>query len=89
MAAALTRKAGQEAKMQRAVLDVRARRNEARAQLAVLAPRVAELAAATRTVKARVEAAISVLVGGRRINVLGEINSVLAQAAQQQTTTAA
>ncbi len=54
------------------------RKRESRAQLAAFAPKVAELVARTRAVKAETEKALAALFAGRRVNILGDINTVLA-----------
>ncbi|GBF99758.1 hypothetical protein Rsub_12533 [Raphidocelis subcapitata] len=77
----LGRKAGQEAKMLAAAKEADARRHESRAALAALAPRSAALAERTRIAQRGVEAALSAQLG-RRVHVLGEINSALAAAAK-------
>jgi hypothetical protein len=77
----LGRKAGQEAKMLAAAKEADARRHESRAALAALAPRSSALAERTRTAQRGVESALSAQLG-RRVHILGEINSVLAAAAK-------
>ena len=55
------------------------RQRESKAALAAVAPRIAELVARTRSIKATVETVLSGLFAGRAVNVLGEINNVLRQ----------
>ncbi|KAG2493959.1 hypothetical protein HYH03_007889 [Edaphochlamys debaryana] len=77
--ASLQRQAGAEAKLLRAAEDVTARRHEARGALVGTAPRVAALVERSRRLKALAERGIGAALGGKRsINVLGEINNVLA-----------
>ncbi|GLC43473.1 hypothetical protein PLESTM_001477200 [Pleodorina starrii] len=77
--ASLKRQAGTEAKLLRQAGDVVARKHEARASLVGLAPRLAALVERTRRFKALSERSISAALGGKRtINVLGEINNMLA-----------
>ncbi|GIM06415.1 hypothetical protein Vretimale_10743 [Volvox reticuliferus] len=79
--ASLKRQAGTEAKLQRAAADVVARKQEARSQLVGLAPRLGALVERTRRLKVLSERSISAALGGKRtINILGEINNVLAAA---------
>ncbi|EFJ50509.1 hypothetical protein VOLCADRAFT_80276 [Volvox carteri f. nagariensis] len=79
--ASLKRQAGTEAKLLRAAADVVARKQDARSQLVELAPRLATLVERTRRLKALSERSISAALGGKRtVNVLGEINNVLAAA---------
>jgi hypothetical protein len=61
-----------------AAADALARKHEARAALLEAAPKMAALAARTRRAKAAVEAELGRQFGGRRVNVLGEINQTLA-----------
>ncbi len=77
LAASLERKAGQEARLLAAAREAAQRRREAQSQLASAAPKLAELVARTRAVKAATEKALAVMLG-RRVNVLGDINSQLA-----------
>ncbi|KAG1671710.1 hypothetical protein FOA52_007502 [Chlamydomonas sp. UWO 241] len=77
-AGALERKAGQEARMLAAAVEADKRKREAQAQLASIAPKVTVLVARTRSTKARSEAAMARLFAGRAVNVLGDINTVLA-----------
>lgn len=63
--------------MQAAAHETAARRQEAVAALASLAPKLAEHVAATRQLKGAVESGLSALLNGRRVNVLGEVNNVL------------
>ncbi|GIL55532.1 hypothetical protein Vafri_11095 [Volvox africanus] len=77
----LKRQAGAEAKLQRAAADVVARKQEARSQLVELAPRLGALVEHTWRLKSLSERSISAALGGKRtINILGEINNVLAAA---------
>ncbi len=56
-----------------------ARKQEARSQLVGLAPRLAALVERTRRLKALAERSNKAALGGKRtINILGEINNVLA-----------
>lgn len=80
----LKRQAGAEAKLHRAAADVMVRKQEAQSQLVGLAPRLAALVQRTRQLKALSERSISTMLGGKRsINVLGEINNVLAAGTTQ------
>ncbi|KXZ55081.1 hypothetical protein GPECTOR_3g237 [Gonium pectorale] len=77
--ASLQRQAGAEAKLLRAAEDTSTRRREAAASLAASGPRTAALVARTRRLKALAERGVSATLGGKRtVNVLGEINNVLA-----------
>lgn len=76
-ASSLERKAGQEARLLAAAVDAEARGKEAQRRLAALAPRVSELVLRTRHIKSETEKALSRLFAGRRVNVLGDINTVL------------
>eukprot|EP00879_Flechtneria_rotunda_P026236 GHRR01027962.1.p1 GENE.GHRR01027962.1~~GHRR01027962.1.p1 ORF type:complete len:147 (+),score=27.52 GHRR01027962.1:581-1021(+) len=73
----LQRKAGQEAKMLAAAAETQARKQESRAALAGIQPKLAEVVDCTRKIKKAVEAALSKQFNGRHINVLGEINNAL------------
>lgn len=70
-----------------AAAETQAKQQDARATLAALQPKVSEIVARMRTIKAAVEAAVSKQFNGRRVNVLGEINSALSAAAAPTTTT--
>lgn len=66
-----------------AAAEAVARQHEARAGLAAQAPRTAALVARCRRLKGVVERGIAASLGGKRsVNVLGEINNVLASAGQ-------
>ena len=80
MAGGLERKAGQEARLLAAAAEAETRKREARASLSALAPRLSEMVARTRRTKAETERSLAAVFGGRRVNILGEINSVLATA---------
>jgi len=76
----LQRKAGQVAKMLSAARESEVRRQEAVAALTGVTPKIREHAARLQRLKAGAEAAISSMFSGRRVNILGEINNVLASA---------
>ncbi|GAX76259.1 hypothetical protein CEUSTIGMA_g3703.t1 [Chlamydomonas eustigma] len=73
----LERKSGQESKLLTAAKEAEDRRREAQASLSALSPRLIELVARTRAIKEKTEAALAAAFGGRRVNILGDINSVL------------
>ncbi|WIA38653.1 hypothetical protein OEZ86_001962 [Tetradesmus obliquus] len=73
----LQRKAGQEARMLAAAAETQARKQESRATLVGLQPKLAEIVSQTRSVKKAVEASLAKQFAGRRVNVLGEINNAL------------
>lgn len=77
LTSSLQRKAGQEAKLLAAAQEVIARKNESRAALVSLQPKLSELVDRTRNIKASVEAALAQHFNGRSVNVLGEIHNVL------------
>jgi len=78
MAGGLERKAAQESRLRAAAGEAENRKREARASLSALAPRLGEMVVRTRRLKAETERALSAAFGGRRVNVLGDINTVLA-----------
>lgn len=78
MACGLERKAGQESRLRAAAAEAEHRKREARASLSALAPRLSEMVVRTRRLKAEAERSLSTVFGGRRVNVLGDINTVLA-----------
>ena len=78
MAGGLERKAGQESRLKAAAAEAENRKREARASLSALAPRLSEMVVRTRRLKAEAERSLSAVLGGRRVNVLGDINTVLA-----------
>ena len=77
MANGLERKAGQESRLRAAAGEAEHRKREARVSLSALAPRLAEIVVRTRRVKAETERAMSSAFGGRRVNILGDVNTVL------------
>ena len=77
MACNLERKAGQETRFRSAAADAEQRKREARASLSALAPRLSDMVVRTRRVKLEVERALSAAFAGRRVNILGDINTVL------------
>ncbi len=77
MASSLERKAGQEARLLSTASDTEARKREARASLASLAPKLKEIVNRTKAIKAEAEKSLAALFAGRRVNILGDINTVL------------
>lgn len=78
LVAGLQRRGGQEARMLAASRESEARRNESKGQLVGLAPKVAQMVERMREIKGHVERTVGAQLGGRRVNVLGDINTVLA-----------
>eukprot|EP00775_Hariotina_reticulata_P008742 gene8742-8922_t len=74
----LQRKAGQESKMLAAAAETQARKQESRATLVSLQPKLADIVERTRSIKQSVEVALSKQFSGRRVNILGEVNNALA-----------
>jgi hypothetical protein len=76
LASTLARQGGQEGKFRTAAADADARKSEIQRQLVSDSAKLAALVKRTKEVKTGVEAALSTKLG-RRVNIQGEINSVL------------
>ena len=76
MVQALLRKAGQEAKFSAAAREAEAKKSEIQRELMSDSAKLAALVRKTRLVKAGVEGALGAKLG-RRINIQGEINTML------------
>lgn len=72
----LQQKLDHMAKIQRAITETQARREEAVGGLAQAMPEYEAIAAATKALKAKVEASLSALYKGRPVHITGEINSL-------------
>ena len=77
LASKLARQGGQEGKFKEAAAHAEARKSEAQRQLVSDSTKLSALVRRTRDVKEGVEGALSLKFGGRKVNVFGEINSVL------------
>ena len=73
----LERRAGQEDKLAASARESASKCQESKAALVDLGPRIAAVVSRTAAVKQQVEVALSQQFGGRRVNILGEINNAL------------
>jgi len=73
----LRQQAAKEGKFKQAALDCDARREETQRKLMACAPQLAAILKRTRALKLKMESSLSAALGGREVNIIGEINNVL------------
>lgn len=82
LCAKLQRKAGQEQRLLAAAAEAQTKMHHAKHSLIAVQPKISALVERTKAIKQYVEKALAGLLNGRRVNVLGEINTVLYQGAK-------